>query len=126
VTLTGALGLVFALVLPGLLGLDARWGVAGLTASAGLAGWVEYALLRRAAAARIGRLAPDGAHLPRLWLCAAAAGLTGWGARLTTEGLPPLVHAGIVLGVFGATYLGVTHRAGLSESAALWRRLRRR
>lgn len=126
VTLTGVLGLVFALVLPGLLGLAPRWGVAGLTASAGLAGWVEYALLRRAAAARIGPLAPDGSHLPRLWLCAAAAGLTGWGARLTTNGLPPLVHAVLVLGVFGATYLGVTHRAGLSESGALLRRLRRR
>ena len=32
----------------GLLGIDPHWGAAGLTASAGIAGWVEFALLRRA------------------------------------------------------------------------------
>ena len=39
--------LLFALPLPRLLGIEPRWGAAGLTASAGIAGWVEFALLRR-------------------------------------------------------------------------------
>ena len=47
VVLTTALGYLFALVLPPMLGLDRKLGAVGLTASAGLAGWVEFYLLRR-------------------------------------------------------------------------------
>src|SRR5205085_8704080 len=54
VALTTVLGLVAALRLPGWLGLDPKVGVAGLTASAGIAGWVEFYLLRRAITRRIG------------------------------------------------------------------------
>src|SRR5262249_47536838 len=42
IALTTVLGYLCALRLPPLLGIDLRWGVAGLTASAGLAGWVEF------------------------------------------------------------------------------------
>jgi hypothetical protein len=48
VTLTVALGYLFALPLPHLLSFDQRWGAAGLTLSAGIAGWLESVLLRRA------------------------------------------------------------------------------
>ena len=41
VLLTGALGYACALPLPPLLGIEARWGVVGLTGSAGVAGWLE-------------------------------------------------------------------------------------
>ncbi|MGH9483284.1 MAG: murein biosynthesis integral membrane protein MurJ, partial [Terriglobales bacterium] len=54
VGLTTALGIVAAFWLPGWLGLEARWGVAGLTASAGIAAWVEYTLLRRGLRSRLG------------------------------------------------------------------------
>src|SRR6266446_2662806 len=54
VALTTGLGYLFAILLPRLLGLPAIWGAAGLTASAGLAGWVEMLLLRRTLNARIG------------------------------------------------------------------------
>ena len=54
VALTTSLGYVCALWLPGWIGIDRRWGVAGLTASAGVAGWVEFTLLRRALNRRIG------------------------------------------------------------------------
>ena len=47
VVLTVTLGYLCALPLPRLLGIDSHWGVAGLTFSAGIAGWVEFALLRR-------------------------------------------------------------------------------
>ena len=47
VALTTALGYLCAIPLPPWLGIEPRWGVAGLTASAGVAGWVEFALLRR-------------------------------------------------------------------------------
>ena len=41
------LGVPAALYLPGALGIDERWGAAFLTASSGVAGWVELLLLRR-------------------------------------------------------------------------------
>src|SRR5262249_9938956 len=47
VLLTTGLGYVAAIWLPRWVGIEQRWGVAGLTASAGIAGWVEFTLLRR-------------------------------------------------------------------------------
>ena len=47
VALTTVLGYLFAIPLPRWLGVPALWGAAGLTASAGIAGWVEMLLLRR-------------------------------------------------------------------------------
>ncbi len=58
VALTTLLGYLFAIPLPRLLGISQAWGAAGLTASAGLAGWVEMLLLRRGLNRRIG---PDRA-----------------------------------------------------------------
>ena len=55
VALTTVLGYLFAFWLPGPLGIAPRWGAAGLTASAGMAGWVEMLMLRRTMNARIGR-----------------------------------------------------------------------
>ena len=46
VTLTLVLGYLCAIPLPPVIGIAQRWGVAGLTASAGIAAWVEFALLR--------------------------------------------------------------------------------
>src|SRR5438067_2659521 len=53
VTLTTTLGYLFAIPLPPMLGIDPKWGVAGLTVSAGIAGWIEFALLRRTLNRRI-------------------------------------------------------------------------
>ncbi len=67
VALTLALGYLFALPLPRLLGIDHRWGVAGLTLSAGMAGWVEFSLLRRALQARIGTVLASAVRIAKLW-----------------------------------------------------------
>lgn len=74
VTLTLCLGYLCALPLPRLLGIDQRWGTAGLTFSAGLAGWLEFVLLRRAMHARIGAVPSSGSRIGKLWLLALAAG----------------------------------------------------
>ncbi|HLX71915.1 MAG TPA: murein biosynthesis integral membrane protein MurJ, partial [Verrucomicrobiae bacterium] len=47
VSLTTVLGYLCAILIPRWTGIDARWSMAGLTASAGVAGWVEFVLLRR-------------------------------------------------------------------------------
>jgi putative peptidoglycan lipid II flippase len=67
VILTTLLGYFFALVLPGLLGVDRKLGAAGLTASAGVAGWVEFFLLRREMDKRIGQTRLVPARMLRLW-----------------------------------------------------------
>src|SRR5690606_32820793 len=48
------LGVSLALLGPRLLGIDPRWGTAGLAAGSGLAGWIEFYLLRRSLRGRIG------------------------------------------------------------------------
>src|SRR4029079_6225490 len=54
VILTTGLGYLFAIPLPRLLGQDAHWGAAGLTISAGIAGWIEFLFLRSRLNRRIG------------------------------------------------------------------------
>jgi putative peptidoglycan lipid II flippase len=71
VVLTTALGYLCAIPLPRWLGIAERWGVAGLTASAGVAGWVEMLLLRRTLNARIGQTGLPASYVSTLWLAAA-------------------------------------------------------
>ena len=74
VVLTTVLGYLSAIPLPHLLGIEQRWGVAGLTVSAGVASWVEFLLLRRTLNLRIGATglsAPfrrEELGQPRWWL----------------------------------------------------------
>lgn len=128
VVLTTALGYLAAIPLPGWLGIPSRWGVAGLTASAGMAGWVEFVLLRRALNERIG---PTGLQRPlaaRLWgaalLAAGLAGAVAWtlDAPLRRH---PVLYALAVLGIYGPVYFSVASALGVTEAAALWRRFRR-
>ncbi len=125
VTLTGALGYVAALWLPGWIGIEARWGAAGLTASAGIAGWVEFALLRHALARRIGRAGLDARRLARLWASAALAAAAGSVVKPLVRGAHPAVAGVLVLGAFGLVYLAATAALRVSEADALLRRLRR-
>ena len=107
VVLVTALGYVFALVVPPRLGINPQWGAAGLTASAGIAGWCEFALLRHALNRRIGRTEVGVGRLLRLWSAALAAALVGWGLRVETSALHPIVRAAVVLTPFGIVYLGL-------------------
>jgi putative peptidoglycan lipid II flippase len=75
VAITVALGYLFSLPLPRLLGIDPRWGVDGLTLSAGLAAWLEYTLLRRAMHRRIGAVDYPARRVLPLWLAALVAGV---------------------------------------------------
>lgn len=120
--LVGVLGVPAALLLPRLLGIDPLWGAAGLTASAGIAGWVEFLLLRRALEKRAGRARLDGLLLPRLWLAAATAAALGWGARQLVGVERAALSAVVVLGTFGAAYLALASLLGVGDVRALLRR----
>jgi putative peptidoglycan lipid II flippase len=126
VGLTIGLGYLFALPLPPALGLDQRWGAAGLTASAGMAGWIEFALLRRALNARIGPTGLAVALTVRLWGAAGLAAAAAWALRPVVTPSHPVLAALLLLGVYGGVYFLITARLGIPEAAAVIRRLRPR
>jgi putative peptidoglycan lipid II flippase len=116
VALTTVLGYLFALPLPVALGINPKWGVAGLTASAGIAGWIEFALLRRTLNRRIGKTGLAGSYVLKLWLAALVAAGIGWGLRLLVGNLNPIPLAAIVLGGYGVSYFAITSALRISAS----------
>lgn len=126
VVLTTALGYLAALPLPKLLGIDPKWGVAGLTASAGFAAWVEFLLLRRGMNQRIGHMQFPAMYFAKLWLAALVAAGVAWGIRLWLHPHNPLVSAALILIPYGLTYLGMTAALGIEQAIRLARRIARR
>lgn len=136
VVLTLILGYTFALPLPRMLGLDHRWGTAGLTVSAGIASWVEFSLLRRAMRREVGA-GPSGlSRSLRLWLAALVCAAVAYGIKTVLPihhamGLGPLVlNPALIIGPlvlvpYCALYLGMTHAMGLAPMGTLKRLLRR-
>jgi putative peptidoglycan lipid II flippase len=125
VVLTAGLGYLAAFHLPGLLGLERRWGVAGIAASSGIVGWVEFALLRRALNRRIGRTGIPARLLASLWLAAGLAAIVGWGGKLGLRVERPLLSGLAVLALYGASYFGLTMALRVPEARWTVERLRR-
>jgi putative peptidoglycan lipid II flippase len=125
VALTLGLGYIAALQLPHWLGISPKWGVAGLTASAGISGWVEFWLLRRAMNARIGVTGVPLKRVGMLWLAAAAAVAPALGVKALIGLAHPVRLAVLVLPVFGAAYLLFTSVAAVPEAAELRGRVAR-
>jgi putative peptidoglycan lipid II flippase len=125
VTLTTVLGYLFALPLPVALGINPKWGVAGLTASAGIAGWIEFALLRRTLNRRIGKTGLAAGYVIKLWLAASVAAGIGWGFRLLVGDLHPIPLAAIVLGGYGISYFAIASALGIPASQTIINRLLR-
>ncbi|MEP6621024.1 MAG: murein biosynthesis integral membrane protein MurJ [bacterium] len=126
VVLTGGLGYLFAFPLPRLLGLPAWTGGAGLTLSAGIAGWFEFLLLRRAVTRRIGATGIPLGNLARLW---AAAGLSGVGGWLVMRSMDPghqTVRSIVALVTFALVYGTVTLALGVPEAKGIVGRVTRR
>jgi putative peptidoglycan lipid II flippase len=125
VALTLGLGYLCALPLPRLLGLDQRWGTAGLTFSAGVAGWLEFVLLRRAMVGRIGAVPSGASRIVRLWLVAVLAAAVGYGIKRVLPFHRPLLVGPCVLIPYAAVYLGVAQWMGIASMGAINRVLRR-
>jgi putative peptidoglycan lipid II flippase len=112
----------FALVL---LGIDRLWGVAGLTLSAGIAGWVEFTLLRRALHSRIGVVPFSAKRLAKLWLAAILASIIAYGVKHVFPVRYPLVLGPGVLAVFAVCYLGFVMMMGVALPGRFKRLFRR-
>jgi len=142
VGLTAALGWVFALPLRPLLirlleiarvplplvGGDTKaLGSIALTATAGVAGWVEFLLLRRSLSTRIGTARIPPMYLASLWAAAVLAG--GLGAlanRFTMAHLPPILNGIAICGLFGAVYFAAAIFLGVPEARGTLSRFTRR
>jgi putative peptidoglycan lipid II flippase len=125
VALTTVLGYLSALPLPRLLGIDPKWGVAGLTASAGISAWLEFLLLRRGMNRRIGPMEFPTSYFAKLWLCAGLAAGVAWGLKLWLHPQQPQIAAALLLLPYGVVYLALTMALRISEAGAIVRRVMR-
>jgi len=130
VALTATLGVICGLWLPRALHVDPKLGAVGLTASAGLAAWIEYELLRRGIARRVGKAVVPVGLLARLWAAALGAGAVGLGVRFLLAALPStrlaaIAKAAAVFGSFGIAYLLLALALGVPESRAALARAQR-
>ena len=123
VFLTLVLGYFAALPLPRMLHIDPRWGVAGLTASAGIAGWVEFALLRSRLGQRIGRAPLPLEFLAKVWTSTAVAAAVGYFLKMRLAELHPIPMAVVVLGIYGVLFFAVAALLRVSEAGAVLRRI---
>jgi putative peptidoglycan lipid II flippase len=116
VALTTGLGYLASKPLPLWIGINPLWGVAGLTASAGIAGWIEFTLLRHTLNQRIGVTGLSASLAAKLWLGAVIAAAAGWGVKLTAGHITRL-WAIAILGVYGVVYFGATAVLRVREAA---------
>ena len=123
VVLTTVLGYVFAIPLPRWLGISSVWGAAGLTASAGLAGWVEMLMLRRTLNERIGTTGLPGEYVAKLWGSAIAGGAVAWVVKLALPMWHPAIIATAVLGAYGLVFLMATLLLRVPEASAALERV---
>ena len=119
VFLTAGLGYLFAIPLPPLLGMNPRWGVVGLTTSAGLCGWLELALLRNAMKGRIGKTGLPASFILQLWTAAGMGAVAGWAGKLVMDLNHPIPLAIVSLGLYGAVYLGIAVAFRVPEARGL-------
>ena len=125
VALTTVLGYLFAFPLPRLLGVPMLYGAAGLTASAGVAGWVEMLLLRSTLNARIGRTGLPAGYVAQLWGAAAAAAAVAWAIKLAMPTPNPIAAAVVTLGPYGLVFFGLTLALGVPEASSTISRVAR-
>lgn len=123
IALTTVLGLICAFLVPRWLGIEQRWGVAGLTASAGVAGWVEFTLLRRTLNKRIGGSGLPAVLAAKLWAAAGIAAAAGCGVKIAIGQMEPVVAAVPILGSYGVTYFGIAYLLRVPECTRAVRRL---
>jgi putative peptidoglycan lipid II flippase len=119
VFLTTLLGYLFSIPLPDALGVPRQWGAVGLTTSAGLAGWVEFALLRRGLNRRIGRTGLPLSYVSKLWASAGLSAALAFGLKYLLGNIHPIILAALVLTPYGLLYFALTSLWGLPESRAV-------
>ena len=123
---TAVLGLASALLLPGMLGIPPQWGAVGLTASAGVAGWIEFHLLRSKMNKKLGPTGVSMAMMFKLWVAAALAAIAACAVEYVIRGHGPILMALFVLSTYGVAYFAVTYLLRIKLCVELVGKLMRR
>ncbi|MGI9034964.1 MAG: murein biosynthesis integral membrane protein MurJ [Pyrinomonadaceae bacterium] len=128
VILTTILGYFCALYVPPMLGLEIQWGTVGLTLTAGIAGWVEFLLLRRALNKKIGKTGLSAVFTIKLWTAAAIGAGVGWAIKITVgnSSLHPILIALLVTIPYGITYFLMAALFQVKEARAIVNQFKRR
>jgi putative peptidoglycan lipid II flippase len=123
VVLVTGLGYVGAMHVPSWIGVDPKWGAAGLTVSAGIAGWVEFTLLSRGLAARVGALGSHASFAAKTWAAVLVAGAIASLLRFVMPVDALVLRGVVILGVYGLLVLAAFWRLRLFETGAILKRL---
>ncbi|MEK2688373.1 murein biosynthesis integral membrane protein MurJ [Bdellovibrio sp. GT3] len=106
---TTGLGVLFAFYLPKWVGLTEEWGTPGLTASAGIAGWIEFYLLRRSLNKKVGSTGLPVLFQFKVWAIALVS--AGFAAAVVRLAVMPEIHviirAVIAVAIYGLLYFGL-------------------
>jgi putative peptidoglycan lipid II flippase len=119
VALTAGLGWFLAFPVPRWLGLSADVGLIGLTASAGVAAWFEFTLLRLSMNRRIGRTGLQASYAAKIWGIAIGAAAAAFAVKYWTNVMPPLISGFLVLAVFAVSYFGIATALKIPEALQL-------
>lgn len=119
VTMAAALGWFLAFPVSKWLEIPAHLGLVGLTLSAGIAAWVEFALLRSSMDREIGRTRLQVSYLAKLWIIAAGAAAAAFLVKIWTHAMTPLLSGTLVLAVFGIIYIGIAVALKVPEALHL-------
>lgn len=126
VVLTTILGYLSALPLPRLLGIEPRWGVAGLTISAGIASWVEFTLLQRGLRQKVGKVGVQLTFLAQVWIAAVLGAALARGVLMVIGPRGPIVSAILVLGTYAVVFFAMAIALKLPEAQSMLGMLGRR
>jgi putative peptidoglycan lipid II flippase len=126
VLLTTLLGYLAALPLPRVLGIGQRWGVAGLTISAGIASWVEFTLLQRGVRRRVGQVGVPAGFLAKVWLAGLVAAAAARGLLYALGQRGPILLAIFVLTLYGIVFFATALALKLPEARSMLGMLGRR
>jgi putative peptidoglycan lipid II flippase len=124
---TTVLGVLGAFYLPGIFGIDPKWGTTGLTASAGLAGWMEFYFLRQSLNKKIGPTGLTLSYQVKLWGVALVSATVAFGTKLMLNDFGHIImRAAIVLGVYGVLYFGLGYVFKVEQAVLLVGKIKRR
>jgi putative peptidoglycan lipid II flippase len=107
VVLASCFGYLLSQHVPSLIGIDTRWGAAGITIASGFCGWIEFSLLRFSLNRRIGQSGLEFSFIAKLWLAAGAGVAAAWAVKIFTGHYHPILRALLVLGPYGIVYFAM-------------------
>ncbi|MGZ3770565.1 MAG: murein biosynthesis integral membrane protein MurJ [Bdellovibrio sp.] len=128
VFLTTCLGILFAFYLPKVIGLEMKWGTVGLTASAGIAGWVEFFCLRRALNKIIGTTGLNIKYQFQLWILALVSAVSGILVvnYLISTDAHVIVKASVALSTYGILYFSLGYIMQIDQAKGMVQKISRR